>query len=498
MKYIKKSLISIVIVLLVASIALWVMIRKTTPEIINSIITEHLSILTNKESRIAGNLTWQLLPIPGIKITDIQVGRSDKTDDYSLVINKMLLTLQLPPLLKGQLHFNDVNIDGAILIVNTEAIKPAAPNYDKWINQTKIEQKTRIELNIGRVLLSHGQIHLQTGNTNTQVNQLKLAVEPYSHQQNAFPVQLKANLETTASNNKLSTQISYNGHIGFPLANSTSFMPRLSGQLQLKNTFFNALFINKMNANIKTVGQKTQLNPLTISLYQGESIGDIRYDHIQNILSINQTATHLDGKSLLTDLLGHERFQGKMDYSIQAEFPLQANAFEKLTGKGSITLKEGLLKDININQFILQLKNQVAANMTNNKTNTIAEPALLELNNNESKNNNMPFKFATMQFKIQEEHLTSESVLLQADALDVKGALDLELSNLKVNGNFQVSIMDNSQDDILSSLHGNFPITLSGTLNKLELTPNLKALQVPLKQTKNKPVKTPLKRSINS
>jgi AsmA protein len=498
MKYIKKSLISIVIVLFVASVALWVMIRNTTPEIINSIITEHLTILTDKQSQIKGTVTWQLLPIPGIKITNIQVGTPDKNEDYSLVINNMLLTLQLPPLLRGQLHFHDVNIDGAKLVVHANTAKSASPNYDKWINQTKIEQKTRIELHIGRVLLNHGQIHVLSDNTNSHITQLKLAVEPYNHQQNAFPMQLKANLDATALNNKLSTQISYNGHMGFTQDNSKGFIPKLSGQLQLKNTFLNALFINKMNANIKTVGQKTQLNPLTISLYQGESIGDIHYDHAQNMISISQTASRLDGKSLLTDLLGHERFQGKMDYSIQAEFPFDATAFEKLTGKGSITLKEGLLKDINTSQFILELKSQILTHLADNKIDSKTNAESLPLDAKESKNNNMPFKFATMQFKIQEEHLISDSLLLQADALDVKGALDLQLRTLKVNGNLQVNIMDKSQDDILSFLHGYFPITLSGTLDKLELTPNLKTLRVPLKQTGNKPQNNSLKRTLKS
>lgn len=113
-----------------------------------------------------------------------------------------------------------------------------------------------------------------------------------------------------------------------------------------------------------------------MSLYNGESIGDMDYVIATQQLLINQTATNLDGKQLITSLLKHPAISGNLDYSIHASIPLKALSIESLVSKGTITLKDGEVYNINLDQLLNNLKVKLNSLMTetpdNIKTDSIS------------------------------------------------------------------------------------------------------------------------------
>ncbi|BCA95947.1 hypothetical protein TUM19329_23080 [Legionella antarctica] len=93
---------------------------------------------------------------------------------------------------------------------------------------------------------------------------------------------------------------------------------------------------------------------------------------------------------------------------------------------------------------------------------------------------NTSFKLASMQFQFQNGMLTSESILLQTDKLQVKGHGALNLFNYELNSKLQASLNNNSADpamlEIQERLRGYFPLIISGTLDQPKVLPDFRAM----------------------
>ncbi|RUR17302.1 AsmA family protein [Legionella sp. km535] len=486
MKILGKFLIAILFLLLFAFITLWILAKNIKPETIKQLVSKQITTLTHKKSQINGDIFWQVFPRPGLKFSQIQIGDEQTKENYSLSINSMLLNLQITPLLKGDFVFSEINVDGLKVHINQDT--PQSSQSQTAPVQNKQETASH-QFAIQSLSVNHGQIVINKNGRATVFKNIQVGIEQFNTQKTPFPVQIKARLTEAAPFSIAKASINFKGRLSL----APSFINELQsgiehssveGQLSIQNILINQFAINKLNTTLKTHKSGLSFNPFTLSLYGGESIGDMDYRIASQQFSLNQTATNLDGKQLMTALVGHEAISGNLDYSIHATIPLNKPGFESISGKGAITLKDGEIYHINLNQMISNIKEQLDNLMKGDPSKL---PKKLSLSGwDKLGSGNTPFKLANIQYQIHNELITSESMLLQTDKLQVNGEGTINLSTRELNGKLKASLNSNSTDSsmqkIQKALGGYFPFDVSGTLDQPTVLPDLKMINPLLSQ----------------
>ena len=297
-------------------------------------------------------------------------------------------------------------------------------------------------------------------------------------------MQIKAKLTEFSSNPLIKANINFKGRLSLTPELLSQFPNGINqstseGQLLLQNVLLNQLAIKKISATIKTNKQSIQFNPLTLSLYDGESIGNMDYNYSDKQLSLNQTATNLNGKLIMTTILGHDMVSGNLDYSIHAIIPVEQTSITNISGKGSITIKNGEFYNINLEQLLNSLKDKLS-NLIPDKSLNLGkiQQQLTEWDSNKFTQGNTPFKLASIQYQFSNGVLSSDSILLQTDKLQVKGQGSLNLSNYELNSKLQASTnnTDPAMQKIQQILGGYLPLVVSGTLEQPKVLPDFKQI----------------------
>lgn len=503
MKILKRLLAGILVTLVITTLALWTLAKTIKPEMVKNYVSSQLSFLTQQESRIDGEISWQLFPRPAVKITQIQIGHEQAQENYSAKLENLLFNLKITPLLRGKLVFNELVVDGFKIVVNPEATSSLVKTVK--LKETN-EEKTSLadQFAIERFLLSHGQIVIQDNQKQIILSGLQIGAEQFNLQRMAFPLQFKTTLEVNAGQEKvLKTHINFRGRTSLsPLLFSNPLIALqnmlLDGQLSLQNTKLNHFRIAKISAHTKTKPGVLLLNPLTFDLYHGESVGDLHYEFASKKLILNQTGTNLDSAKLVHDLFNKLLFKGSLDFSIHAQINLQnPNWQDSLTGKGSLTIKEGTLEAINLDKVIEGTSSKINALLLTQKVNTEQLLELGQFNNPEFFRGSTNFKLLSFQYLLQNEKLESNSLVLQTDKLQLKGEGILNLKNNELEGRLfaKVVLQDRQIDKIQQLLGGGFPILVKGTFTDPTVLPDLQKINPLLSKgwiqnTLTMPVKT--------
>lgn len=500
MKLLGKSLLAVLVLIIFAFITLWILAKNIKPETIKQLVSNQLTTLTHKKSQINGDIFWQVFPRPGLKFSKIQIGNEQIREDYFLSIDTLLLNLQITPLLKGNFVFSEINVDGVKLQINNDI--PQA-TQSKELRTTNRNEPSSNQFAIQNLVLNHGQIIINKNGRSTVFKNIQMGVEQFNTKNSAFPVQIKAKLLQAEPLSIAKANINFKGRLNLSPSISTELQSGLvnssiEGQLNIQNILLNQFAISKLNTTIKTHKQGLSFNPLTLSLYDGESIGDMDYSYNTHQISFNQTATNLDGKQLINAFVGHEAVSGNLDYSIHANIPFNKAGLEHISGKGNITIKDGEIYNINLNQMIANLKDHLD-NLINGKPNQSSKAQQLsEWDPGNSGKGNTPFKLANIQYLLQNNQITSESLLLQTDKLQVNGEGSINLSTHELNAKLKTTLNSNSTDSsmqkIQQALGGYFPLDVSGTIEKPIVLPDLKKINPLLSQllipaTLEKPLK---------
>lgn len=505
MKYLKKAFISLLVLLLVTIFTIWILIQSVKPEFVKNYIGTQLSILTNQKSKIDGDIAWQLFPRPAIKITKVQIGDENNQSNYSVKLDTLIFNLKITPLFRGQLVFNELNVDGFKVFVKPEIT--THPNT----RASKLEIKSNDDgagkqFAIERFLLSHGQLIIINNQTITTLSGLQIGAENFNLAQRLFPLQFKTNVDITNTTEKiLKTQINFKGNIHIPsnlFGNPLIALQNtpIEGQLLLQNTKINHLTINKINAHLKTKPGVLLLNPLSLNLYNGESVGDLSYEFGSNKLIINQTATNLDGSKLISDLINKAVIKGSLDFSLHTQMNLQAgNWQENTTGNGSLTIKDGVIEAVNLDKIIEETSNKIYGLLSHDVKDLKLKPQLLDTTQFDNQNaykGNTIFKLLTIQYNLQNAKLQSNSLVLQTDKLQLRGEGSLNLKDKAIDSHLvaKVTLSNQEIDKIQQLLGGSFPIILTGTLTEPVALPDLQKInpvltKVLLKTTLSKPIK---------
>lgn len=469
MKLLGKTFLVFSGLILVASATLWFFTKNIQPETIKRFIAQQITAITHKESQINGTISWQFFPNPSLKIQNIQIGSANQ--NYHANIGSLAFNIKLSNLLNGSLLFDELAIDGLQLQINPNAPRAVATLN----NQVKSNKATsHKEFAIQKVTLSHSQVTINQNAGQTLLKNVQIAIEDFNLQSHSFPIQIKTRLSKLNNNTKIKASISFTGRLNLNdsvinnLAKDLA-IPSVEGQLLLQNIIFNQINIDKISTSLASNDNNLTFNPLTASLYGGEAVGTMNYELRNHQLSINQTATNLNGKELVNALLGHQILSGSMDYSIHASFPSELLSLKSFVGNGQITVKDGKLYGVNMNEALNQLRRKLTQVMNGD---------LNHMNSIENFNTkgNTEFKLASLDYQMKNEQFSTNSLLIQTDKLQIKGDGSINLTNHAMNSKLQITSNNNdeSMQQIQSLVGGYFPLAVSGTLEHPTVSPDFK------------------------
>ncbi|MDI9819469.1 MULTISPECIES: AsmA family protein [unclassified Legionella] len=502
MKFLKKLLATFVVIFILTTIILWVLAKSIKPEIIKDYISSQLTSLTAQPSQVEGDISWQLFPRPGVKITGVQIGNESSQTNYSVKIDNLLFNLKITPLLRGKLVFSELAVNGFKVNINPNAERQVKPKKstpaDKHSTQNSLAKQFAIE----RFLLSQGQVTLIQDNNKLTLSNLQVGADQFNLQKETFPLQLKSNFILTSANKAVAkASVSFKGSLALSasLFNDPLTVLQqtpLNGQLSLQNLRIKQFKVNKISANVKTKAGSLLLNPLTLNLYNGESVGDLSYEFANMKFDLNQTATNLDGSKLLYDLT-RKNFKGTADFSLHAQASMQNTDWQNtVTGKGNLTIKDGIVESIDLDKFIDETSNLINGLISGNKENINRTLQPGQFENPDFFKGNTNFRLLTLQYALQEGKLQSDSLVLQTDRLQLKGEGTLNLRDNLLDGHLlaKVSLTNPSVDKIQQLLGGSFPVLIKGNLVTPIILPDLKVInplltRFWLKETLTKPVK---------
>ena len=507
MNFVKKILLTFIVIIMLTTLAIWSLTKNITPSAVKDLINKQLSVLTLESSHIDGDITWQLFPRPGMKITQIHVGENNKNANYSLSIDNLLFNLQIASLLRGQLIFNEIQVDGLKITIN-----PYAPstnnakqnnNTETMATHTKNEQaKMLATFAIDSILLTRGHVTIMQLPNKLTLSDLQIGITQLNLKNKFFPLQLKTILSASIAENKIKATLYYKGRMCVGPSILTAPLTALqhaimNGQLLIQNLQVNAFNIDKIHANVKIKKEEITLNPFNLSLYDGESVGDLNYQFSSKKLSINQTATSLDANQLVTDLFANNLIKGDLDVAVHMSTQLQDSSWQhNLHGNGSLTIKNGILYFIDLNKLLDEAINKIHT-LLNQGPGTIKYADNQRLVNSTTyQQNNTKFQLLTIQYHLLDNKLIYNSLLLQTDKVQLKGSGQVNLNDATQDLNLSAKLVsnDNAINTIQQLLGGSFPLKVSGKFTQPQISANTQELDpiisnYLLRNTLKKPIK---------
>ncbi|WP_133128247.1 AsmA family protein [Legionella nagasakiensis] len=504
MKLIKKALLILLMFLVMVIVALWALVHFIKPESVKELLNKQLTSLTGQDSHINGDVNWQLFPQPGIKATNIQIGESKKNPYYSLSIDNLHFNLQLTSLMKGQLIFNEIKVDGFIANINPEAIKVSNPDKkEKKPISSAIKSSSHLatRFTIDTLLLTHGQLVITEHQHQIVLTDLQIGIDKLNLKNDYFSIQLKGHVVGSLLDNKFSTTINFKGRsrLTSELLEQPQLIQNLSldGQLFMQDLQFNQLKITKLNANTLSKSGELILNPLNLSLYHGESIGHLSYQINSKTFTVSQTATSLNAEQLVNDLMGNTLLKGKLDFSLHASGNLSKPDWQNnLQTKGNIIIKDGTLNFVDIQKLMNHITNKINLLMTQPSFDKTLTSLLDNMNLIAHQQGKTKFQLLSVQYKLKHALLFDDALLLQAEQLQVKGHGQINLNNHSIDNDLSVKLItaDKSINKIQELFDNSLPFKLSGKLSMPMVYPDLHKISPVLskylfKKSFDKPIK---------
>lgn len=505
MSLIKKLFVAIASITVVIGLSVWSLTKIIKPTVVNDIINKQLSTLTAQKSHVDGDISWQLFPRPGISMSQVHIGDDTNRTNDSARIDNLVLHLQIAPLLRGHFIFNELKIDGLKLTIHSNTV----PNHSSTFQQTLAEtihnpssEKMPGNVAINYFLLTNGEIIIDNPRAKITLTGVQIGATQFNLKKEYFSLQFKANVKGSISDNKASATINYKGRVRLLPSTFTHplvALPKASaeGQLLLQNVQFNHLKCSKISANALMKQGEINLNPLTLSLYNGEAIGDLSYQFASKKLSINQTATSLDAKQVFNDLADNNLIKGNMDFSLHTITHLDTTDWQKNTqGNGRLTIKDGVLNFIDLNKLVRDTTNNIHTLLEHRKNDVNTIIQLAPFTANFAKEDETKFQLLSIQYRLLDANLLNDSMLLQTDALQLKGQGRVNLQDTTMDGTLSAKLFttDPKVSDIQQLLGGTFPLKISGTFKNPLILPDTQIInpiitKYLLKKTLEKPVK---------
>jgi uncharacterized protein involved in outer membrane biogenesis len=488
MRLIRNILLSILLVFITSMVALWAAAYFLQPTTFKLIAKKQLYSLTHQDSAIEGNINWLIFPRPGLHLTKVRIGDVKKTDgDYALAVDNLTFYLQLMPLFQGQLIFDKLIFDGFTLRINLNEKVPPSPQKTQAPPKNTPTRATHVALK--SLLLTNGKIILnQKNKQQLLLKQVRLKADFPKQNHEQFPIQLKATLQKKSNHLSLSGTLNYKGLLTLPALDTKNTQLEnleLDGQTTLQNIHLDTYEITAASAHTFLRQGKLELNPLTLSLYNGESVGQLTYQLKTNHLSFSQTGTHLSAEPVFQQVFPiiPSRVTGTLDYSIQATAQLNQTDWHKtMHASGNLTLHDGTLGSINLPALTAETTQTIqmlAAQNIEQIQHSLDHIKPWQLNHYSG---HTAFQLFNFQYQTTGNELLNYHLLLETPKLNLKGQGTLNLTTEAISAHLLAHVItkDKTSRAIQKILGHGFPLRVKGTLSRPLIYPDSHVIQTNL------------------
>ncbi|MDX2346619.1 MAG: AsmA family protein [Legionella sp.] len=476
MKFIRNILISILLVIITSIAVLWAVTYFVQPATFKLIAKKQLSSLTHQDSAIEGNINWRIFPRPGLHLTKVRIGDVNKTDgDYALLVDNLTFHVQFMPLLQGQLVFDKLILNGFTLRINLDkkASGTPTPTQKKQVSPKKISTALPTHVALKSLLLTNGQILFVQKNEQMLLKNVRLEAELPKTNHEQFPIQLKANIQKKSDALSLSGTLNYKGLLKLPPLNTTNTQLEnleLDGQTAFQNIHLNDYDITEANAHTFYRNGKLILNPLTLSLYNGESVGQLIYQLKTSALSFNQNGTGLNAEPVFQHVLDMRpsHLTGTLDFSITAAAQLNlVDWHKKIQANGNFTMHNGTLAYINLPAITAEATKTIKTLASQNIENIQQALSHFKPWRLNDYSGNTAFELFNFQYQLNGDNTLIYNLLLETKKLNLKGQGHLNLETEAIQAHLTAYIITNDKTTQAIQLllgHG-FPLLVTGTLS---------------------------------
>jgi len=485
MKLIRNTLLILFFLLSLAIVSLSLASYYIKPEAFKAFAEKQLSSMTLHESKIEGDVRWRLLPRPGLHVSDVTIGdTTQEKTDYAFKVQDLTFHLQFLPLFQGKIVFNKLILDEFKLLVNFDNLNTAKPEVKK--EEKPVPSKKRIfkpSIALKQLTLSNGQVNIVRAKEVFTINDVRIETN-MPNQAGEQPFHLKGEIKHESETHPFSGLVSYKGMLVLPPLNATNTPAhiKLNGQLLLESILAGHYQIDEIRSTLNFKDEVLTLNPLTIALYGGESVGDLSYNLKTQVLQGQQTATNIEAEPLIEQFFSIKpaKATGQMDVSIHGKAGLkQADWQKRLQGGGNITLKNGEIRYLDIPKLTQEATKTIKALASQNIESlqqVLSQMKPWQINHFEG---STPFKMFNVQFEMNKDAFVSYQMLLESEKLNLKGRGTLQLETQAVHANLKAQVISNDKTTaaVQALLGGGFPILVTGTLDAPIITPDRPGIQ---------------------
>lgn len=412
-----------------------------------------------------GKIHWQFFPQPGLWLKDLSL--QNVQNSFQLHFKRVFFQLKWSALLKGKIVFSDLKVKGFQIKSNSmegKGLEEASQFFSKLPLMLSLQEE---HFSLEHFFFTEGTCNFETKDKMLSLRHLQIAGEPFyltennelkdnKSKENILPLQFKGLLSANNRDNSVlfKGEMNFKGNFVYPMpeAQSKAF-PWLEGQLNLQKIKLNDLKVDRINGNLKLKASELTLNPLTITAYEGAAVGDLSYIFKDQVLDIHQSGTNFNAYSMLADMFNKQWVKGSLDFSLHAQTQLSKLGLPSgWLGKGSITIKEGQLLSLDLNELLRPKISEAETSFAEAKKESFFSHfyKIFASNRNFSKTYT-PFELLTLQYQLKPGLLKSPSLIFQSDIFQIKGDAVLDLSSHALNSHLLLTL--NKAESLMPFYH---------------------------------------------
>lgn len=494
-KILKVIGILIGLIIVLSLIAIFAVVKFFNPNDYKDKISAQVYQHTGRQLSLNGDIQWSFFPWLGLQINQAQLSDAKGFSNQPFAqIQQIDVKVKLIPLFSHKVEVDKILLNGLELhliknaqgvgnwqnLVQSSTAKNAPVAVDS-ANTTATQKSSWLSpmaFVIAGVDVNNGHITLvdKQQKQSFDISNLQLKSNTVQLGQ-AFPVDLQFTLKSTNpvinSNVKLDAMITVSADKQFSA----------QGNLAVDAIKLYKVNLSNINAKFNILNNLFNFNPITADLYQGKYVGSFTLDVRGKVPKITNDAqlTGIQSEALFQDMTDITRIKINGVDNLQVHLTTQgassAALMSNLSGLGKMSVKNGVLKGIDIPYFInagkALLNKQVPSQTQSGQTN---------------------FGNLTASFAISNGVVSNNDLLLQAPSLQVtgKGTANINKEYLDYVIIAQAVHPDTHSPDSIA-----IPIKIFGPFANLTVRPDLNSLlqsqiQQQLDQQKDK-----LKKRIN-
>jgi len=234
----------------------------------------------------------------------------------------------------------------------------------------------------------------------------------------------------------------------------------LKGDLKIDQLIASNVKLEKVHLGVKTAGGKVDAEPLTADLYQGKLNGTASVNANTNTFAVKADLAGVTLGPLLKDALNNDMLEGKGNIALDVQTSGNVvSAMKKaLAGNARLSLKDGGLKGLNIDELIRKVKKQPP----------------------QSSSQRTDLSELTASFVIKNGVAHNDDLSAKAPALRLGGAGDINIGANAIDYLAKVSFVASSSGQggkDVADLNGKtLPVKIDGPLDAPQFHPDLSAL----------------------